>query len=112
MDHNLDSLSLIFITLTAANIIQMRTPVEVVAIYLMCTIPFYLATWEEYVTGIMELPFISGVDEGCFVTNSVFIFTGLVGASFWVDTVVYGFELKIFLLGSFIFICSVFTILR
>lgn len=112
MDHNLDSVSIVLITITAANIIQMKTPIEVVALYLMCTVPFYIATWEEYVTGIMELPMISGVDEGCFVTNTIFIFTGLVGANFWNNAYIFDIQLKLILLSIFIGICVVFTAIR
>lgn len=87
MDHNLDSFSLVLLTLTATNIIQMTTPVEVMLTYLIISIPFFITTWEEYVTGVMEMPSFSGVDEGAVVTSSLFFISGLLEEGFWSKSV-------------------------
>ncbi len=91
MDHNLDSFSLVLLTLSATNIIRMITPIEVLLTYLMISLPFFLATWEEYVTGVMEMPSFSGVDEGAVLCSTLFIVSGLLGEGFW-STLIFGYK--------------------
>lgn len=83
MDHNLDSFSLIMITLSAINIMQIDVPKYSLLVYLFTTVPFFLANWEEYITGMMDLPAINGIDEGAFLISGLFIFTYFKGQDFW-----------------------------
>jgi ethanolaminephosphotransferase len=111
MDHNLDSFSLVLLTLTAMNVVQMVTPIEVLITYLMSSIPFFIATWEEYVTGVMEMPSFSGVDEGAVLCSSLFIISGLLGETFW-SSKLYGIKHNMILITCFTIISIFFMYVR
>lgn len=49
--------------------------------------PFYLSTWEEYHTGVLQLGFINGPTEGILAATAVLFFSGLYGAAFWMQPV-------------------------
>ena len=54
--------------------------------FMICN-TFFLNTWEEYYTGILELPIIHGVSEGTLVTATLMIYTGINGQDFWMDNI-------------------------
>jgi phosphatidylglycerophosphate synthase len=82
MDHNLDSFSLICMTITGMNVLHFETPLQHLMLYISTSLPFYSCTWEEYTTGHLEIPYLSGVDEGAYLCAGLFIFTGYVGQDF------------------------------
>lgn len=83
MDHNLDSFSTVLLSISSTSIVRLNNPIFKLVIFCVCTITFFIATWEEYQTGAMNLPSINGVDEGAFFMTGLFLFTGFVGSSFW-----------------------------
>ena len=89
----------------------MNTPIEVLSTYLMSSIPFFIVTWEEYVTGVMELSSFSGVDEGAVVCSMIFFLSGILEESFWSKTI---FEIKynIILISSLILVSAYFMYIR
>lgn len=111
MDHNLDSFSCVLLTLTCSNILNITEVSEIIPFYLMTNIPFFFCTWEEYVTGVMEFPIFSGVDEGAIVSSFVLMITGILGTDIWVTKTVYGVPiLKAIVLLAIVFCIGFFVI--
>jgi hypothetical protein len=48
----------------------------------MIIVPFYLNNLEEYVTGVMSLPIINGINEGTFVIVFLECLTGCIGQDY------------------------------
>lgn len=42
-------------------------------------VPFYLSTWEEYHTGVLQLGFVNGPTEGILVATAILFFCGYWG---------------------------------
>jgi len=62
-------------------------------IYLALTtpqMPFYFTTLEEYYTGGLFLGPCNGVTDGSIVLIAVFLFTAVVGNSWWTSTFMLG----------------------
>lgn len=112
MDHNLDSFSLVLLTIAFINIFRWKSPIHIFMTYAVASIPFFIATLEEYHTGIMDLPRINGVDEGMYLLSSLFLFTGYVGSMFWEENKFYGFSYGLIILYVLGIICSCFTLMR
>lgn len=111
MDHNLDSFSLILITISSINIMKVDNLLISLVVYLMTTFSFFFATWEEFHTGVMDLPAFNGVDEGAFTMAGLFFFTSFVGTSFWTNTI-YGIQLNNLLACSFLVLCAYYSGVR
>lgn len=47
---------------------------------------FFMATWEEYYTGMLALPIVNGPNEGLAVMYSCYFFTAIHGPSFWLES--------------------------
>ena len=99
MDHNLDSFSLICLSLAATNVVHFDTSLKHLCLYISTALPFYVCTWEEYTTGHLEIPILSGVDEGAYITSSIFIITGYVTNEFWDSIYLYGIDNRTILLA-------------
>ena len=113
MDHNLDSFSTVLIMISAMNILRVTDIRFAVVCYLMTSIPFFIATWEEYQTGVMNLPCFNGVDEGAFINSGLFIFTSIVGPKFWENKIEFlnGVQYNYALLVGVLVICIIFTLI-
>jgi len=111
-DHNLDSYSISTITITGMSIFGLTSSFENNLIYLATTIAFFMTTWEEYVTGVMNLPIFSGVDEGAYVTICIFIISGYYGSDFWTKNELFGFQLKKLIMLNLLFLSSVFILIK
>lgn len=111
-DHNLDAFSTATITITATNILGSTSTIENNLIYITTTIAFFMTTWEEYVTGVMNLPMFSGVDEGAYITISIFLVSGFYGSDIWTKTNILGFQLKDFFIFTLLILSSVFIVVK
>lgn len=114
-DHNLDSFSCILAIISGSCILGIKSNLELFYLYFMAAVPFFNANWEEYQTGVMNLPAFNGVDEGAFLIFILYVFTGIVGQDFWGWTsVVYGYEItNREALVVFITVCSlIFCIIK
>ena len=67
VDHGTDACTTFFITCGLGSILALETIYQYILLWIMIIVPFYLNNWEEYVTGIMNLPFINGINEGTFI---------------------------------------------
>ena len=61
-------------------------PVLVLWTLMSSAIPFYVATWEEYYTGSLVLPYINGPSEGLILGASVSFLSFLYGPHWWHGT--------------------------
>lgn len=93
-DHNLDSFSCILAIISGSCILGIKSHTELFYLYFISAVPFFNANWEEYQTGLMNLPAFNGVDEGSFLIFLLYVFTGVVGQEFWGWTfVLQGYEI-------------------
>jgi ethanolaminephosphotransferase len=76
VDHGTDACTTFFITCGLGAILGLETIYQYILLWIMIIVPFYLNTWEEYITGEMSLPCINGINEGTFI---IFFLECLVG---------------------------------
>lgn len=51
---------------------------------------------EEYYTGVLDLPVINGVEEGCLYVFTIFFLSGYYGSSFYNKTFkIFSYDLKL-----------------
>ena len=82
VDHGTDACTTFFITCALGAILGFYTIYEYILLWIMIIVPFYLNNWEEYVTGIMSLPFINGINEGTFLIIIAECLVGTLGYDF------------------------------
>ncbi|GAM22695.1 hypothetical protein SAMD00019534_058700, partial [Acytostelium subglobosum LB1] len=83
-DHGCDSIVCTLQSLTATSIIgQGAGFLSLFQLFSTALLPFWMATWEEYHTGVLHLGPINGPDEGIVIICLLFVFTGYFGSSFW-----------------------------
>ena len=82
VDHGTDACTTFFITCALGAILGFYTIYEYILLWIMIIVPFYLNNWEEYVTGIMSLPFINGINEGTFLIIIAECLVGAIGYDF------------------------------
>ena len=82
VDHGTDACTTFFITCGLGAILCLDTIYQYILLWIMIIVPFYLNNWEEYVTGIMSLPFINGINEGTFIIVFLECLVGSMGYDF------------------------------
>ena len=82
VDHGTDACTTFFITCGLGSILALETIYQYILLWIMIIVPFYLNNWEEYVTGIMNLPFINGINEGTFIIVFLECLVGSIGHDF------------------------------
>jgi len=78
-DHGTDACTTFFITCGLGAILALETIYQYILLWIMIIVPFYLNNWEEYVTGVMSLPIINGINEGTFIIVFLECLTGCIG---------------------------------
>lgn len=86
MDHGCDAMTTWVFVLSLGTILKLDSALYYGLIWLMISINFFVCTWEEYHTGILEFPLINGINEGTIIVISIEIFTLIVGQPFWIDS--------------------------
>ena len=81
-DHGTDACTTFFITCGLGAILALETIYQYILLWIMIIVPFYLNNWEEYVTGVMSLPIINGINEGTFVIVFLECLTGCIGQDY------------------------------
>ena len=81
-DHGTDACTTFFITCGLGAILALETIYQYILLWIMIIVPFYLNNWEEYVTGVMSLPIINGINEGTFVIVFLECLTGCLGQDY------------------------------
>ena len=64
-------------------------------------------TWEEYITGVLNLPIIHGVSEGSFLFDFLFILSGLYGKKIYLYELTF-LNKKLFVSDFFYLITELF----
>jgi len=82
-DHGCDALNISLSVMNFAACAQTGLTFDTFLYFLVNHVIFFLATWEEYHTGLLYLGYINGPDEGIFLVCFLHIFTAFVGNSFW-----------------------------
>ena len=82
VDHGTDACTTFFITCGLGAILALETIYQYILLWIMIIVPFYLNNWEEYVTGVMSLPFINGINEGTFIIVFLECLTGFIGQDY------------------------------
>ena len=82
VDHGTDACTTFFITCGLGAILALETIYQYILLWIMIIVPFYLNNWEEYVTGVMSLPIINGINEGTFVIVFLECLTGCIGQDY------------------------------
>jgi len=82
-DHGCDALVVTIQAIVAAAIAQMGGGVLSLVYMFLLMLPFWLATWETYHTGILHLRVINGPEEGIATVVGLFIATGCLGPWIW-----------------------------
>jgi len=81
-DHGTDACTTFFITCGLGAILALETIYQYILLWIMIIVPFYLNNWEEYVTGVMSLPIINGINEGTFIMVFLECLTGCIGQDY------------------------------
>ena len=81
-DHGTDACTTFFITCGLGAILALETIYQYILLWIMIIVPFYLNNWEEYITGVMSLPIINGINEGTFVIVFLECLTGCIGQDY------------------------------
>ena len=82
VDHGTDACTTFFITCGLGAILALETIYQYILLWIMIIVPFYLNNWEEYVTGVMDLPLINGINEGTFIIVFFECLVGCIGIDF------------------------------
>lgn len=78
-----DSLVVTLQAIIAAAIACMGTGTLSLLYMFLVMLPFWLATWETYHTGILHLRIINGPEEGIATVVILFVSTGIFGPEIW-----------------------------
>ena len=81
-DHGTDACTTFFITCGLGAILALETIYQYILLWIMIIVPFYLNNWEEYITGVMSLPIINGINEGTFIIVFLECLTGCIGQDY------------------------------
>lgn len=86
VDHGCDSITSFMMTnvMTSATKLS-ESSFNYFLVFSVASIPFYLAVWEQFQTGVLELGCFNGVDEGSLIFLILLIFTAVVGQNFWLQ---------------------------
>ena len=82
VDHGTDACTTFFITCGLGAILALESIYQYILLWIMIIVPFYLNNWEEYITGVMSLPLINGINEGTFIIVFLECLTGFIGQDY------------------------------
>jgi len=93
-DHGCDAVSVALIGITISSTLQLGYGWEVFTILVANYVVFYLAQWEEYHTGVLELGYLN-VTEAQLLVMSAYLWTAYQGPQWWLQTFsVFGYTLQ------------------
>lgn len=82
-DHGCDAMNVTVSALTLASSLGLGATWKTVLLWATGSATFFAATWEEYYTKELNLPFINGPDEGLWICAVFHLTTALFGPQFW-----------------------------
>ena len=104
-DHGTDSCTTFFISIAICHACYLQNWYNCLFLWFTITFTFYLNTWEEYVTGVLNFPIIHGASEGTFLIDILLILSGLYGKN------IYLYELTILNKKFFVSDCFSYVII-
>ena len=109
VDHGCDATSSTILPFIFSRLVQVGTGLPALLVCMVPTIPFYYLIYQEYYTGVLNLPFLSGPDDTSLLVTAICWFTALVGSQeYWGSTVELPYELGQARVGH-VGVCVVFT---
>lgn len=82
-DHGCDALNCSFGAIVQAAAMGLGHSWYSAFLLALTTLPFYMATWEEYHTGTLYLGYVNGPTEGLIIACITMLISGIVGPGFW-----------------------------
>jgi len=92
-DHGCDAINTFISGLSLFTVIQLGNSFWSVWGFIVAFVTFFMATWEEYYTGSLDLPIFNGANEGIMGVFFMFLISALFGTSMWNQQIL-GLELK------------------
>mmetsp|Transcript_17226 Transcript_17226/g.15113 ORF Transcript_17226/g.15113 Transcript_17226/m.15113 type:complete len:233 (-) Transcript_17226:578-1276(-) len=86
-DHGCDAMNTFVSGLCVFAALQLGNTMWALVGYLIAFGVFFMATWEEYFVGSLDLPWFNGANEGLVGIILLYIFTAIVGCDFWLKTI-------------------------
>jgi ethanolaminephosphotransferase len=82
-DHGCDAMNTFISGLSVFTVVQFGNTALPLYAYMIGMTGFFLATWEEYYVGSLDLPLINGANEGVVAVIVLFIVSGIFGTQIW-----------------------------
>ncbi|KAM9964567.1 hypothetical protein ACTFIW_004337 [Dictyostelium discoideum] len=83
-DHGCDSIVCTLQSLIVASVANYGVGyISLIQLFITALLPFWMATWEEYHTGVLHLGPINGPDEGIVIIVCALLITAIFGNAFW-----------------------------
>eukprot|EP00004_Rigifila_ramosa_P022411 TRINITY_DN6109_c0_g1_i3.p1 TRINITY_DN6109_c0_g1~~TRINITY_DN6109_c0_g1_i3.p1 ORF type:complete len:407 (+),score=91.79 TRINITY_DN6109_c0_g1_i3:43-1221(+) len=86
-DHGCDALSVTVTGLNLCVLMGVSPLYSVLSNWGVGMLPFFFATWEEYHTGMLVLPFVNGPIEGILIITTASFVTAVVGQQMWMTPI-------------------------
>lgn len=83
VDHGCDTLSTFLLTTSFCCIVKLEGTYFLLLTWYIISFPFFLALWEENITGRLDLPIINGANEGNLIASVLMIVTAFIGQDKW-----------------------------
>eukprot|EP01112_Ceratiomyxa_fruticulosa_P016529 TRINITY_DN5007_c0_g3_i1.p1 TRINITY_DN5007_c0_g3~~TRINITY_DN5007_c0_g3_i1.p1 ORF type:complete len:421 (+),score=75.52 TRINITY_DN5007_c0_g3_i1:695-1957(+) len=98
-DHGCDSIVITIQAVISSCVGRMGIGwISITQLIVTAMVPFWLATWEEYHTGILHLGVVNGPDEGIIIISFIYLLTAYIGPDMWLKTVpqIFGLSKEVF----------------
>ena len=82
-DHQVDAMNVWMTTTVIATSMLFGDSPSTIFLWVVASIPFFFATWEEYFMGSMDFPCINGPNEGCIMIGIFMGMRGYLGAEYF-----------------------------
>ena len=80
VDHGCDATTATILPFVFSRLVQVGSGLPALLISMIPTIPFYYLIYQEYYTGVLNLPFLSGPDDTSVMVSLVCWFTAWEGS--------------------------------
>jgi len=81
-DHGSDACTALMTVMLIGRVLHIGAGIPGLVKYFLITCPFYLLNLQEYCTGVMDLPNLTGPDDSQLVISIILIAAGIYGTDF------------------------------
>ena len=110
-DHGVDTLVTLLVSLVSLSSLSAGVGLSGFFFILFTLNLFWMATWEEKITGKMVLGVINGPNEGIILTAGIHFLSAAFGNTFWTNPSIFFGITYLSLLFSFVFVSGFFTLM-